>query len=231
MRATFFSYDDAMRFATENNCKNINSIKRPENISVSCSYYLSSPEIKAFFIEGFTEVVPCYFFTQQDSWNREKNEHDKDWYIDAHSLLIKNIITGDLFHIYQTRHNSKKFGLSLFYPCAKQHLNYFKTELEQPNFIGKPSRKKLQDWFTYLIDIDREKLDYINRAKCAIHSFTEKILAKFPDAKVSKDKQGNTTNIVVIVGAIRYQWEPTEKGQFYRTATIWKAPTDEELLK
>lgn len=231
MATTFFSYDDAMRFATENNCKNINSIKAPEKIEISCVYNLNSPEIKAFFIEGFTEVVPCYFFTQQSSWSREKNEFEKDWYIDSHTLLLRNIITGDLFHIYQTKHNSKKFGFTLFYPCTKEYLHYFKTELEQPNFIGKPTRKKMEDWFSYLINLDREKLDYINRAKCAIHSFTEKVLNKFPDAIISRNNKGETTRISVIAGAIRYTWEPTEKGQFYRTATIWKALTDEELLK
>lgn len=231
MRATFFSYDDAMNFATENNCQNINEIKKAENIRVSCAYSLNSEVLKPFCIDEFTEIVPCYIFSEQETYNREKGDYENFWYIDNCILLLKNIITGDLFHIYQTKYNSQKFGLSLFYPSVKEHLNYFKTDLEQPNYIGKPNRKKLQAWFDYLIGVDREKLDYVNRAKCAINAFAEKVLAKFPDAIIDRASNGIVKRIRATWGAIRFIWTPTETGKFYREAYIYTAPSDEELLK
>lgn len=232
MRATFFTYDDAMRFANENNCQNSGSIKHPDKIQIACAYSMDSEVLKPFNIDGFCEVVPCYVFSEQETFNREKGEHETYWYIDYHTLLLKNSITGDLFNIYQTRYNSKKFGLSLFNPNVRRNLDYFKTELEQPNFIGVPNRKKLQSWFEYLINIDREQLDYVNRAKCAKISFAYKVLAKFPDAKIDRDKkEGTPTRIRADWGAIRFIWTPTETGKFYREAYIHNAPNDDELLK
>lgn len=231
MRATFFSYNDAMTFANENNCQNINGIRKAEYIQVSCAYSLNSEVLKSFCIDGFTEIVPCYIFSEQETYNRSKGVHENSWYIDNCILLLKNTITGDFFHIYQTKYNPKKFGLSLFYPSVKEHLDYFKTDLEQPNYIGKPNRKKLQDWFDYLIGVDREQLDYVNRAKCAINAFAEKVLAKFPDAIIDRASNGIVKRIRADWGAIRFTWTPTETGKFHRKAYIYNAPSDEELLK
>ncbi len=226
---TFFSYNDALNFANEVNCRNMNNLKKEENISVACSYTINSDILKPFIIDGFTNIVPCYRFSQYEEYNRETGQNELNWYAENQFLLLKNIITGDLFTIYQTA--TRKFGLGLFYPSVKKRLDYFQTELVQPNYIGKPNQKKLQSWFDYLIGLDREQLDYINRAKCAINAFTEKVLAKFPDALVDRDKNGELKRIRANWGAIRFTWIPTEKGQFYREAYIFNAPKDDELLK
>lgn len=224
----FFSYEDASRFAKEVDILNADRIPAAEKITLSCVYTIGSDAIKPFFIDGFTDVVPVYAFRQE--WDNFKDEPKQSWYLDYTTLALKNIVTGDLYLIQQTKYNSKMFKLSLFYDKLPR-LDYFTTELVMPNAVGKPNRKKLENWFEYLGSLHREKLDYINRAKLANKSFAAKVIAKYPDAIVKRNKDGWVSKIHFSYGMLDFTCTANEQGSFSRTYSVnYKLVPKDEVI-
>lgn len=67
-------------------------------------------------------------------------------------------------HILMLPDKSSKDGKYVFRfpaPYKHRHLEYFSSKPEQPGRIGTPTEKKLEAWFSYLTEMEREQKSHV----------------------------------------------------------------------
>ena len=230
----FIGKEKALRFAEENCTFNkdyyLEQIRKAEGRSY---LYDRMDELKtAFEIEGFSEIVEVYCFSEY----RDYDNQDKEVYywsfthIDPCVRLIGN---GKIAYPYESSYRSKKYGLTLKREdMARGGSNDFLYKEQKPNFIGKASRKKIEDWFGYLKRENEARREYIDNANKKNREFQEKVKAKFPDAYMSIDKDGWMSECVIISGYVRFVFTSGEDGSIYRSTKvdILSVPSTKQLF-
>jgi len=125
-------------------------------------FNLSQFNEKVKHLENFNKfctLVPIVYVSEYD--NRVHFEHIE--------VLIK--FNGVLLKPYK-RYNEKSF---IFYLVESLHVQGFEHDLKKPSKIGVPTEKKLNDWITYLQQIEALKADKLEQRNNKETVFFDKI--------------------------------------------------------
>ena len=181
-------------------------------------------------IPGFSRAVEIYPFhlLPAEEW-RDRPEH---WVLSDSMMALYIEKTGELLNIYEPHCNAKKFGLYYLVGDRSLHLDHFSFNEPKPNFIGKGTQKKIQDWLDYLRRELIAKIEYNAYAWKRNREFQEALKAHFPDAKKRVDEKGWLIECWIEQGCIRYHYTPSDNGHFYRNYEImpFEIPSTKDLL-
>lgn len=99
--------------------------------------------------EPFGELVPLIDLTY----------YDKAYHY--HDCIIALRYNNTLMRIIRSS-KRKKYYFILANPYRHRHLEYYKCNLLEPNYIGVPTTKKVEDWFFYLTMDKCKQKDHVN---------------------------------------------------------------------
>lgn len=187
----------------------------------------------ALVVDGVTELVDVYTF-RECSGNPYSKEPARYWIFDYAEYCVRLLSTGRIAHPYRPNHRSDKFGLSLLHDDqADGRLKDFKSEVQQPNFIGKGTKSKLEAWFGAIEQENEEKKAYIETAKAKNIAFQEKVKAKYPEAYLHILGDGWMSECEFTVGYVKVHFTAGDDGRFYRDirVDILAMPSTDELFK
>jgi hypothetical protein len=209
----------------------------------NCPYFLSFiengrryndndlPRIKdAFEVEECTELVDVYHFSQY----RNAGDPTQYWQFDGREWAVRLIGTNMIARPYKSSYSSKTYGLSLMYEDQqKGSFKDFIFDAVNPNFVSKGSRVKMLAWFNYLKMENDAKIDYVKTAYSRNYEFKEKVLSKYPDARMTVLGDGWMSECEFSVGYVLVRFEAGDDGRFYRSTKvdIVRFPSTEELFK
>lgn len=228
--------DEALQFVNKN-CtlhkeRFLGEIKRGENQSW---LYRLLPEIKkAFVVEGVTELVDVFTFNRVTE-SRDAQGHNI-YYLEFGVMepCIRHIATGTIGYPYQSQSSKHMFGLVLKHedmPIGSTTYFSYKDE-EKPNFVGTGSKKKMDDWFGFLVRENEAKKKYIGDARAKNLSFQKTVREKYPDAWLHIVDDGWMSECKFTVGYVEFHFTAGEDGRFYRSTKvdILKVPSNKDLF-
>ena len=167
-------------------------------------------------------IVDAYIFHEQDG----------ETYYDYHSFGLFEADTARVFFIYSPR-NLAKVGLALF-PDDQTHgrLYGFQFEEERPNYIGKATKKKIEDWIRFVEREDDAKKAFITTANYMNRQFRMRVEKRYPDARKTVLEDGWMTEFYITAGYVVFHYTAGENGVFYREhkVDISHLPSTDELL-
>ena len=194
----------------------------------------------AFEIEGFSEVVDVYEFREQSG---NTFNHEPETYIsfDIAQYCIRiiksdnpRIKPGMVLVPWKDAWNAKTFGLFLDREDKVEgRLKDFKYNDEvRPNFIGKASKKKIEDWVVYLINENEAKRQFIETANAKNLAFQEAVKKRFPNAWLHILDDGWMTECKFNYQLLEIHYTATEGGGFTRQCKvdIMRVPDTKNLL-
>ena len=105
-------------------------------------------------------------------------------------------------------------------------------EREIPNYVGKATEKKLQEWIDYLHEKREAMTRYVENAMALNRSKVEAFKQKYPDGWFNTGDDGWTSEFRIEFERLRIKYTAHENGQFSRNAEVIynRMPTEEELL-
>ena len=179
-------------------------------------------------VDGVSELVDVYAFYYEEQV-REHSGTPAHWYIDTVYPALRIIKSGEVFTPYQRSYGEKKFGLSPLEPNAGR-LDTFRFEESEPNYIGKATEKKLNEWAGYLHRKRDAEQAFISAAEAKNRRFKEAVQKNFPDATLRVDKDGWLIECYFVHERIRYHYSGSHNGMFYRDIRVAQSESDVELL-
>lgn len=217
----FTSMEDVQAFAQSVKFNNPGSIRMP---------WMDKSKYVGLEVEGFSRIVPC--FEVRQTYDHFQEKYLDEYYYDASYWLLEIIPTGELFTFYEKVRNSKRFGLSMHKRFDCDRCKYFSFEREIPNYVGKATEKKLQEWIDYLHEKREAMMRYVDNAMALNRSKVEAFKAKYPDGYFNTLSDGWTSEFRIEFERLRIKYTAHENGQFSRNAEVIfnRMPTEEELL-
>lgn len=214
----FLSIDEAKKFANEQHCESIEVNKWTEQ-----EYHKYS----MFNIEGYSEVVRAYHFRQYT----RGIEQEKYWSYEGYFWVLRIIETGQLLCMREISRD--KFFI---FPLIKQYDKRdrgFKYNEPEPNYIGKATQKKIQQWVDYCNAKEKARIEFANDVLQKNIEFADKFRAKFPQADFETQYDGWTSKISFYLDYLYIKYIALENGSFSREVQVVysKVPTTEDLLK
>ena len=179
--------------------------------------------IEKMNVDGYCEVVPMWYLDESRK-DAEENAYCTYSYVgDALHVLF----TDDYYFILPAYNNKGKYRL---YDGRTNGLplKYFSIELQQPNAIGAPSRKKIEDWVFYWRKYTAEAQAYVDRNEATLKAQETALLHNYPDAQIRRDEDGTIYEIRFKEGNLNYTYERGETGftRSYKT-DYWAVPSFE----
>ena len=107
----------------------------------------------------FCELVPMVYISNYD--NKIHFEHITVFLQYKGTLLRPSC-----------KYNEKSF---IFFLAESLHVRDFETELTQPNKIGTPTEKKLNEWLTYLLEVEAQKIALDSQRNDKVSQFLDKV--------------------------------------------------------
>ena len=106
------------------------------------------------------------------------------------------------------------------------------SDEERPNFIGKASKKKIEDWVVYLINENEAKRQFIETANAKNLAFQEAVKKRFPNAWLHILDDGWMTECKFNYQLLEIHYTATEGGGFTRQCKvdIMRVPDTKNLL-
>lgn len=203
--------ENAIRYAQEH-CTH-ETERNIERIERSLSYRIGDKKkLESVFNTEGVEVVEVYEFSfDWDNWKKEPTyEFFDQAYFAVHLLELD-----EFAHVYEIS-NSGRFGLYLFRENQTLgRLNGFEFEEPTPRYIGKGTKKKVREWFEYLHREDEAKRRYIQSANEKNRYYKEKILSKFPDARMNVLEDGWMVECEFTVGYVIVRVTVGHNGNIY----------------
>ena len=217
----FTSIEDVRAFASEVKFSNPDSIRMP---------WQDKSKYDGLEVEGFSRIVPCFVVRQ--SWDHFREKYLDEYYYDNSYWVLEIIPTGELFTFYEKVRHSNRFGLSMHERFDSNRCQYFSFEREIPNYVGKATKKKLQEWIDYLHEKREAMTRYVKNAMALNRSMVEAFKQKCPDGWFNTGPDGWTSEFRIEFERLRIKYTAHENGQFSRNAEVIYArmPTEEELL-
>ena len=217
----FTSIEDVRAFASEVKFNNPDSIRMP---------WMDKSKYVGLEVEGFSRIVPC--FEVRQNWDHFQEKYLDEYYYDNSYWVLEIIPTGELFTFYEKMRNSKRFGLSMHERFYSDRCKYFSFDKEIPNYVGKATEKKLQEWIDYLHEKREAMTRYVENATALNRSKVEAFKAKYPDGYFNTLSDGWTSDFLIEFERLRIKYTAHENGQFSRNAEVIfnRMPTEEELL-
>lgn len=111
------------------------------------------------------------------------NTHEEKLYFEHVTILLKY---KGIFLMPTKPYNKKMYR---FYLLNSLFIRDFKSVSIEPNQIGKPTEKKLQDWLTFLLDIEDEKEREIKIRQDKKQAFLSKLEASGQKINWSNNKK------------------------------------------
>lgn len=215
----FTSMEDVQAFAQSVKFNNPDRIRMP---------WMDKSKYVGLEVEGFSRIVPCFVVRQ--TYDHFQKAYLDEYYYDESYWLLEIIPTGELFTFYEKVRNSKRFGLNMHERFDSDRYQYFTFEREIPNYVGKATEKKLQEWIDYLHEKREAKTRYVENAMALNRSKVEAFKAKYPDGWFNTGDDGWTSEFRIEFERLRIKYTAHEDGQFSRNAEVIRIPTEEELL-
>lgn len=217
----FTSMEDVQAFAQSVKFNNPDSIRMP---------WMDKSKYVGLEVEGFSRIVPCFAVGQV--WDHFRKEYLDEYYYDNSYWVLEIIPTGELFTFYEKMRNSKRFGLSMYERFHYDRCKYFSFDREIPNYVGKATEKKLQEWIDYLHEKREAMTRYVENAMALNRSKVEAFKAKYPDGYFNTLSDGWTSEFRIEFERLRIKYTAHENGRFSRNAEVIfnRMPTEEELL-
>lgn len=219
--------EEAKKFAEKNCPQYLQSIENGER-----RFYTDAnlPGIKkAFEVEECTELVEVYRFGKY----RNGGDPTPYWEFEGAGWAVRLIGTNMIANPYPVK-SREAYGLNLmFEDQQKGSFKDFIFDAITPNFVSKGSRVKMLAWFNYLKMVNDAKIDYVKTAYSRNYEFKEKVLAKYPDARMTVLEDGWMSECEFSVGYVLVRFEAGDDGRFYRSTKvdIVRFPSTEELFK
>lgn len=217
----FTSMEDVQAFAQSVKFNNPDSIRMP---------WMPKSDFAGLEVEGFSRIVPCFVVSQ--NYDNFQKKYLDEYYHSASCWVLEIIPTGELFTFYEKVRNSKRFGLNLFERFNSNRCRYFSFDREIPNYVGKATEKKLQEWIDYLHEKREAMTRYVENAMALNRSKVDAFKAKYPDGWFDTNADGWTSEFRIDFERLRIKYTAHEDGQFSRNAEVIynRMPTEEELL-
>lgn len=217
----FTSIEDVRAFASGVKFNNPDSIRMP---------WMDKSKYVGLEVDGFSRIVPCFVVRQ--NWDHFRKEYLDEYYYDNSYWILEIIPTGELFTFYEKMRNSKRFGLSMHERFPFDRCKYFFFDREIPNYVGKATEKKLQEWIDYLHEKREAMTRYVENAMALNRSKVEAFKQKYPDGWFNTGDDGWTSEFRIEFERLRIKYTAHENGQFSRNAEVIynRMPTEEELL-
>jgi len=128
-------------------------------------------------------------------------------------------VNGKYYLVNTTRH--KKYYLSAVNRAEQgiscNELRLLKSQYTQPNYIGVPTEKKLQNWARY-VDNTQEEIRNFIRANRSRETEEMKLIAQNEGAEVRRDNNGEIVEVVIRRGGLRFRFYK-DCGQVYQRHT------------
>ena len=177
---------------------------------------------KLFNIDNFCEVCLMYVFNKYD---------DVNWCREYTAFVLRILDTNEVFRIIPRIYNEKKYRLYLMDKVYIPRQYEYKVDL--PNYMGKPTKKKILDWVKYIKDEQEYYEKCYNEALTKNIEIAKKFQAKYPNGRFSFDKNGWCNEFSFCHNSLSYKYTAGDNGNFYRQVNIdyKNIPTDEDLLK
>lgn len=173
-------------------------------------YEEAQTKYKGLVIPEFSELVLVIQVRAKFCLTAEMKEEFEYYYVDrAHpALKIENEII-----VPTGNYNAKTFSFYLLNSITHKYANNlseFEREgwPESPNKVGKATRKSLQAWVDYLLEIEMKKQEIINEKTQEVDEFL--VSLKPYEALIKWDKDKTTGNIVR--GGLRYEFSIDNTG-------------------
>ena len=229
--------DKALQFAKENCTKyRERFIEDIQDASKRSYLYDYRDAIKeAFLVEGVTEIVDVYCFRQCTEGKDINGKQEWYWSYESYQPGVRLIESGTIASPFRPGNAAKNFGLHLLHEdiASGGMTTYFSYKDEdQPNFIGKGSRKKVEDWFGFLTRENDARRKYIDDAKVKNAEFRAKVEKMYPDARIHIVDDGWMSECEFSVGYVLVHFQAGEDGRFYRSTKvdILKFPSTDKLF-
>ena len=158
MKKVFYDVNEAIDFA-----RSVGAV----NVDRFCSYELNGigrgvtklGKDLGFDIDGFSDVRPLIYvyYGNEGNCNLENEISFRGYCLDVAGY--------GKFYLYNR--GKDKYGLSSLELLDVSYctFSYFKTELEEPQNIGKATRTKITNWAEYSINLENEKVAYWQKRK------------------------------------------------------------------
>ncbi len=217
----FTSIEDVRAFASEVKFNNPDSIRMP---------WMDKSKYVGLEVEGFSRIVPCFVVRQV--WDHFRQEYLDEYYYDNSYWVLEIIPTGELFTFYEKVRNSKRFCLSMHNLLDSNRCKYFSFDREIPNYVGKATEKKLQEWIDFLHEERAAKQLYLDTAMKKNRGIVDAFKAKYPEGYFKTEDDGWTDIFIIRFERFRIKFTAFENGDFSRNIDVPHEcyPTTEELL-
>lgn len=213
----FFSLEALQEFARDNKIFNDHYIRPCDE--------REHGRLSVLEVAGYSEIVPYY---EVRPMNDER--YSDTWYIERSYWVLRIITTGEIFRPWEKTRG--KFRLFMHEPLRTNRDSGFRFELEEPNYIGKATDKKLSAWIDYLHQERAARVNYVDEALRSNRCFADKFRAKFPNGTFRTDSEGWTSEFMFDWERFRVRYTAHEDGNFSRHFDLrYNAlPTDGEIL-
>ena len=205
---SFFSLSSLQNFANENPVERMDRTEQAR-------FHIKPTALE---VAGFSEVITAY----------DVEECDGKYYVQGAYNVLRIIPTGEVLR-YREERGKYRFWLFDYFLGRDKGFTF---DMAQPNLVGKATEKKLTAWLDYLHMERTARTDYSNRVRCANKSFTDKVLAKFPTARVGREYDGWVSYIGFDWERFRVVYSACYNGTFCREFSVnpLALPTDEQIL-
>ena len=143
--------------------KNYTTLEDAQKLGLTISdYWQRDLNAKIKDLEQFKDlckIVPMVYYSQYEGKNHF--EHTVV-FIEFKGVLLRP----------SKPYNQKTFT---FFLAESLHVQNFSHDLEQPNKVGTPTEKKLNEWLTYLLEIESQKSEILEQRNNKETEFLNKI--------------------------------------------------------
>lgn len=174
-----------------------------------------------FNIENFCEVSLMFLF---------KKYEDK-WYKEYSIIILRMLDTNEEFRIVPKTYNEKKYRLYLI--DALIIPRRYDYNVTSPNYMGKPTKKKILDWVKYIKDEQDFYEKSYSEALIKNIEFAKSFQAKYPNGTFYFENNGWCNMFTIRHNSLKYKYTAGDNGNFYREVNVdyENIPTNEDLLK
>lgn len=171
-------------------------------------------------VPGFCDVVVVYEFYWDDcldisEWHR-KNVCPPHWVYNDTTIAVRILESGLLLRPYPAAHNTGKYGLTLV-DCAEGRLQDFHYPEPHPNYIGKVTRKKIEEWADWNVGRKTLAVEFIDNAMKHNQLFKKAVEERFPNADMSvAPTDGWLCECKFCFEGIEYTYTARSNGSFAR---------------
>jgi hypothetical protein len=224
MEKYFINSTEALQFIKDNNIFVTDYELKELNENIT-----ADKEISMFNIENCCQAVYLYcFHTGIDA-----STNLSCWRYNGRSKGI--MVNNQIYYLFKTRFTNDKWEL-LHFPHDHKKLYRYEYNEKQPNFIGKATSKKVQEWVKYVNDKYEYQITQYKLEKAKNLEFVNQFKAKYPEGIYKYNSEGWCTEFEIYTDVyhIKFTSGADEgKGNYYRSVGLRydKIPTNEQLLK